>query len=38
MKICSINNWNYETINPNSLFNLIHKEYNDNTNINISKK
>ena len=27
MKICSINNWKHETINPNSSFNLIHNNY-----------
>ena len=27
MKICSINNWEFETINPNSLFNIIHNNY-----------
>lgn len=27
-KICSINNWKYETINPKSLFNQTHKEFN----------
>ena len=26
-KICSINNWNYETINPKSSFNQIHKKF-----------
>ncbi len=38
MKICSINNWKYETINPNSSFNLIHKNYNDKYSLSILAK
>ncbi len=26
-KICSINNWDHETINPKSLFNQVHKDF-----------